>query len=127
MTFGSMGKTWRRRLAYAVLLATVASTTACSRNQKEDEAAEPAPPTYLKVENRAFLDMTLYVIRNTQRIRIGQVSGNSTGRLLIPANLLFGTGMLQFQANPIGGNRQPVSQEIAVSAGDEVTLIIPPR
>jgi hypothetical protein len=32
---------------------------------------------------------------------------------------------LRFLADPIGGNRAPVSDEIAVEPGDEVTLTIP--
>ena len=95
-------------------------------NKKDEEAAEPIPPTRLKVENQAFLDMTIYVFRSSQRVRLGIANGSSTTRMTIPANLIFGSTPLRFQADPIGGNRQPVSQEISVSAGDEVTLIIPP-
>jgi hypothetical protein len=114
------------RLALAALLISTASS-ACVRNSDPDEAAEPVEPTYLKVENRAFLDMTLYVIRSGQRIRLGQVTGNTTTRLLIPTHVLSSSaGQLQFMASPIGGNRSPVSQQISVSPGDEVLLIIPP-
>ena len=88
--------------------------------------AEPTPPTYLKVENRAFLDMTMYAIRNTQRIRLGIATGNTTTKLLIPSTLISGAGTLSFLANPIGGRRSPISQEISVTPGDEVMLMIPP-
>jgi hypothetical protein len=115
------------RIAAAIVLASTAFTGACSRNSKPEEAAEPAAPTYLKVENRAFLDMTMYVIRSSQRVRLGIATGNTTTRLLIPNTLLYsGSGTLSFQASPIGGRRAPISQEINVSAGDEVTLLIPP-
>jgi hypothetical protein len=115
------------RLAFATLLTLSAASTACVRNSKPDEDAEPAPTTYLKVENRAFLDMTMYVLRNSQRVRLGVATGNTTTKLVIPNTLLYsGSGTLQFLANPIGGRRSPVSQEISVSAGDEVTLLIPP-
>jgi hypothetical protein len=109
------------------LLATVAFVAACSGNKKEGEAAEPVPPTRLKVENQAYLDMTIYVYRSSQRVRLGMATGSGTTRLLIPSNLLFGSTALRFQADPIGGSRQPVSQEITVQPGDEVTLIIPPN
>ena len=88
---------------------------------------EPVPPTRLKVENQAFLDMNIFVFRSSQRIRLGTVNGNSTTRLTIPANLIFGATPLRFQADPIGGSRQSISQEITVSPGDEVVLTIPPR
>ena len=118
-----------RRHVIAAFVALLASTTvlgACVRNNQEDDAAEPTPPTYLKVENRAFLDMTMYAIRSSQRIRLGIATGNTTTKILIPQSLLSGTGVLQFLASPIGGNRSPVSQEISVTPGDEVTLTIPP-
>ena len=115
-----------RHATVAVLLLAAAFSTACSGNSKEEQAAEPVPPTRLKVENNAYLDMTIYVYRNSQRLRLGQANGNSTTRLLIPANLIFGSTPLRFQADPIGGSKQSVSQEVTVSPGDEVVLIIPP-
>ncbi|MES2176512.1 MAG: hypothetical protein V4550_01510 [Gemmatimonadota bacterium] len=113
-------------MTMSALLCATALAAACRGNSKEDEAPEPVAPTHLKVENRAYLDMTVYVYRSSQRLRLGQANGNSTTRLLIPANLIFGSTSLRFQADPIGGNRQSVSQEVSVSPGDEVTLIIPP-
>jgi hypothetical protein len=97
----------------------------CSMNKNTEEAAEPAAPTYVRVENHAFLDMTIFVYRSSQRIRLGTATGNSTSRLRIPNDLIFGSTPLRFQADPIGGNRQSVSQEISVSPGDEVIMTIP--
>ena len=126
---GAMSRRARmtRLMSGLALLATVTLGAACAGNTKEDEAAEPVPPTRLKVENQAYLDMTIYVYRSSQRVRLGIANGSSTTRMLIPANLIFGSTALRFQADPIGANRQPVSQEITVSPGDEVTLIIPPN
>jgi hypothetical protein len=81
----------------------------------------------LRVENQAFLDMTIYVYRSSQRIRLGTATGNSVTRLTIPANLIFGATPLRFQADPIGGSRAPISSEITVAPGDEVVLTIPPN
>lgn len=115
------------RAASMVLLGTLALAAACSRNMQEgEEPAEPIPTTRLKVENQAYLDMTIYVYRSSQRVRLGVANGSSTTRMIIPPNLIFGSTALRFQADPIGANRQPVTQEITVSAGDEVVLIIPP-
>ena len=109
-----------------LVLSTLASGLACSGNTKEDQDAEPVPATMLKVNNQAFLDMTIYVLRSSQRIRLGTASGNATSRFVIPSNLIFGSTPLRFIADPIGRNRSPVSQEISVSPGDEVILTIPP-
>ena len=119
-----------RRLRRAAMLGAMmclAVVAGCRPSGDPDTAAEPVPPTRLRVENQAFLDMTIYVYRSSQRIRLGQASGNSTTRFTIPANLIFGSTPLRFQADPIGGSRTPLSQEITVSPGDEVMLTIPPN
>jgi hypothetical protein len=119
-----MRRSWRTVAMFAV--ACMALAGACSRSNKPEEAAEPQAPTRLKVENQAFLDMTIYVYRNSQKIRLGTATGNSTTRFTVPANLIFGATPLRFQADPIGSNRRSISEEITVSPGDEVTLTIPP-
>jgi hypothetical protein len=116
-----------RRGVWLAAMACLALVSACAMNKNPDEMAEPVPPTRLRVENQAFLDMNVYVYRSSQRIRLGTVNGNSTARMTIPPNLIFGATPLRFQADPIGGNRQSISQEITVSPGDEVTLVIPPH
>ena len=116
-----------RRAAWVFALAVAALAAACSRNQNSDQAAEPQPVTRLRVQNQAFLDMTIYVYRGPQRLRLGTANGNSTTRFTIPASLIFGATPLRFQADPIGSNRASISEEISVSPGDEVTLMIPPQ
>lgn len=115
-----------RRGLWLVAMGFLALAGACATKQNPDEPVEPTPPTRLRVENQAFLDMTIYVYRNSQRVRLGIANGNSTTRMTIPPNLIFGATPLRFQADPIGSNRASMSQEITVSPGDEVTLTIPP-
>ena len=115
----------------AVCLATVAAP-GCARRRARTAAADStgAQPTRtaLRVENRGFPDMTIYVIRSgSQRIRLGIAGGNRTTVLPIPSYLVSFPTPLRFLADPIGGNRTPVSDEITVSPGDEVVLTIPPR
>jgi hypothetical protein len=73
-----------------------------------------------------MLDMNIYVLRSSQRIRLGTANALSTTRFTIPSYVVFGSTSLRFLADPIGSNRTPVSEEITVSAGDEITLMIPP-
>ncbi len=118
------GRRWRLALAGASMSLLVVAS-GCFRS-KTDEPVEPVAPTYVRVVNQAFLDMTVYVYRSSQRVRLGQANGNSVTRLRVPQSLLFGATPLRFQADPIGGSRQSISQEITVDPGDEVTLTIPP-
>jgi hypothetical protein len=112
----------RRHFIVAILALAAAACSPRARSQAPDQAQAT-----LRVENQGFADMTIYAIRSSQRIRLGTAGGNSTSRFTIPSNLLFGATTLRFLADPIGGNRTPVSDEITVQPGDEVQLIIPPR
>ena len=106
----------------AALLLGVGCTSSGANRQPS-----PRAEAFVRVENRSMLDMTIYVIRSSERRRLGLVNALSTQTLRIPSVLVEGAGILRFQADPIGGSRTPVSQEIMVSDGDVVTLIIPPQ
>lgn len=84
-------------------------------------------PAILKVDNQGILDMTIYALRGTERVRLGIASGGSATRFPLPANLVVGSTTLRFLADPIGSNRTPVSDEITILQGDEVTWTIPPQ
>jgi hypothetical protein len=71
--------------------------------------------------------MVIYALNGAQRIRLGTVTGNSTRTFRIPRYLVGGAGSLRFLADPIGGNRTPVSEEMTVQPGELVTLTIPPQ
>lgn len=86
----------------------------------------PDPPrTSVRVENRNFMDMTVYVLRGSQRVRLGTASGASTSLLRIPETVMFGVTSLRFEMNPVGARDRPITHEIVVRPGDEVVLIIP--
>ena len=117
-----------RTLAAASLSLLPVAATGCASSQKEAGAEErpEREPTTLLVENRSFLDHNVYVLRGSQRIRLGTVTGSRNQRFTIPQNLVFGASSLRFQVDPIGATRQPISEEISVTEGDEVRLVIPP-
>ncbi len=90
-----------------------------------------APGTYqtrttLKVDNRAYLDMTIYAMRGAERVRLGQATGASVSTFTIPADMVRTTTPLRFVADPIGSSRAAISDEFTVRAGDEVVMEIPP-
>ena len=80
----------------------------------------------LQVENQGFSDMVIYVVNDAQRVRLGLATGNSSKSFTIPNYLIRGAGPLRFLADPVGGTRTPVSEEITVQPGDIVSLTIPP-
>ena len=112
----------RRLFLPLVLVATVAACAGRSR-----EPVDAAAPAYVRVSNQAFLDMNVYVLRGSQRLRLGTVGANQTVRFKLPDNLVFGATSLRFLADPIGSSRVSQSFDILVSPGDEVIMTIPPR
>jgi hypothetical protein len=113
----------RRLVLPFVLLALV---TACASRSRSNRPPASVEPTYVRVTNQSWLDMNVYVLRSSQRLRLGTVSANQTQRFTLPHNLVFGATPLRFLADPIGSSRTAQSFEIVVSPGDEVTLTIPP-
>jgi hypothetical protein len=108
------------------LIVVLATAGACAGRSPET-AAQPTDSAAVQVRNQGFSDMVVYVINGGQRIRLGLVTGNSTNTFTIPRHLIRGAGGIQFLADPVGGSRTPVSEEMTVNPGDVVTLTIPPQ
>jgi hypothetical protein len=97
---------------------------ACAGRSAESSPS-PDSQAVLQVENQGFADMVIYAISGSQRIRLGMATGNSTKSFPLPPYLVRTGGPLRFLADPIGGSRTPVSEEMMVQPGDIVTLTIP--
>ena len=83
-------------------------------------------PAAIRVENQSFSDMTVYALRTSERVRLGLAPGHASTVFTVPTALLNGLTQLRFIADPIGGVRPSVSEEITVAPGDSVVLTIPP-
>lgn len=109
----------------AFALALFATLAACYGKGKN--APDPVARTTVRVVNQGFLDRNIFVMRGSERVRLGMVSGNSTSVLTIPPMIVQTLTSIRFIADPIGGNRPPATEEINVTPGDQVVLTIPPR
>jgi hypothetical protein len=112
-----------KSLGLAVVLAGVA---ACSTFSRGSTTTDQSQPTVVQVDNEGFQDMDVYAVRSGQRVRLGLAPGSSKTNLTIPSTLVNGLTSLRFIADPIGGRRASVSQEITVAPGDTVVMTIPP-
>lgn len=107
--------------AIHTLLALLLLLAACA---PQSGPVPEGPETVLRVDNRSFTQMNIYVLRGSQRIRLGSVPGVSTRSFELPRNLVFGTTALRFLADPLGSSRTPITREIPVREGDELVLTI---
>lgn len=115
----------KSKLRFLTLTAAAALAFGCGRNRVQTEI-DPDAATVLVVDNLAFPDMTIYVIDGARRIRLGMAGGLAKTKFTLPKYLVRSATSLRFQADPIGSARAPISDQITVTPGDEVTLRIPP-
>jgi hypothetical protein len=113
------------RFIRSTLLVGVAVLGGCA-GRSHSAQPEAQSEAVLEVENRGFADMVIYAVSGSQRIRLGLATGNSTNSFTLPNRLIRSAGPLRFLADPIGGTRTPISEEMEVQPGDVVTLTIPP-
>jgi hypothetical protein len=117
----------RSRIEDVVIAATLAMAVIASPScGRRANSGPPAPTTTVIVDNRSSFEMTIYVWRGAERMRLGTARAVSESRLPLPAGMVFGAATLRFQADPIGSTRAPISQEILVQEGDVIRLRIPP-
>jgi hypothetical protein len=86
----------------------------------------PVEPTYVEVDNRGFADMDIFVVDVGRKVRIGFAPGNHKSKMQIPPGVVGPGRSLSFLADPVGGNRQAVSQDLYIRRGETVTLTISP-
>lgn len=106
------------------LLAWVMASACSPRSAREDVA--PGTAATLRVDNQAFLDVNIYVLRSGQRTRLGTVTALTTRTFVLPRTVVGTALRVQFLAAFIGSSRAPVSEEVLVWEGDEIELRIPP-
>jgi hypothetical protein len=111
-----------KSIAFPLLLAGIA---ACSTLTHGSGTTAQNQPAVLEVDNHGFQDMDVYAVRFGQRVRLGLATGIHKTNLTIPSSLVSGLTPLRFVADPIGGRRPSVSQEITVAPGDTVVMTIP--
>ena len=112
----------RRTLLASAMLGLALTVGGCSARRSASTTAEEQ--TVLVVKNDNYLDHNIYLLQGSQRVRMGTARGLATSRFTIPRQYVFGVSVLQFLADPIGGNVTPVSERINVAPGDEVHLMI---
>ena len=112
------------RAAALVAALSVSSAAACVRPGK---GAPEELPTFLRVENQALSDATVYVWQSSSRIRLGRVGSLSTVTMRIPSSQVFGPTSLRFQLDFLAGARTPLTEQITVIPGDTVVLQVPPQ
>jgi hypothetical protein len=106
-------------------------TVSCSSGgaPTPEPTPEPGEQAQARIENRAFTDMDIYVIRGDgERHRIGFVPGGETATFALPPTVTAGATSITFEARPVRRSGQPVTSEpFGVHGGEEIAWSIPPQ
>ena len=110
-----------RRLRTAVILsATVVSACGGLSGKKSSDADAPAGRSGdipLQVVNHHWLDVTIYVIHDGQRTRLGMAGGSAQTRMVVPSGLLGIGRELQLYGDPIGSSERAITEVIVLQPG----------
>ncbi len=121
----SLKSTLARRALFALVIAWGAVATGCRPNR----ARAPGPrqaPTYLVVENRSFVDYTVFAVRGGQRMRLGLAQALTSQRFRLPDSVVGAGVLVTFLGDPVGSSRMAVSQDLVIHPGEDVRLSISP-
>jgi hypothetical protein len=113
-----------RFLKYSLFVVLMTIVACTSRGMSA--GGPEAPSTTLEVTNQSFDNVTVYVVRNTTRRRLGVVNAISSQTFRIPPDMVLEGNTLSFLADPIGAGRPPVTREMLIRAGDRINMTIPP-
>lgn len=90
-------------------------------------AAVDTAHVVLEFENQSLDLATVYAVRESgQYARLGQVSANSSERLVIPRSVVSGSTMIRLVARPLAGRARPNSGSFAVQPGDHIAAALSP-
>ncbi|HEY1306146.1 MAG TPA: hypothetical protein VGF24_21480 [Vicinamibacterales bacterium] len=111
---------WSIRKGLPALLLLLAPV-ACVRHSIIPD--EPDTIT-ISVSNNNALDMTVYAVNQSMRIRLGTVTTASTQHFTVSLHQISPTGELQLLADPVGSRRTLTSEAIHVTAGQAVEWVL---
>jgi hypothetical protein len=76
--------------------------------------------TTLFVENNNWSDMTVYIVRDGMRSRVGSIPSFTRSRFVLSPAMIGGVGEIRLLADPLGSNQRYLSEPILVNPGQQV-------
>lgn len=113
----------RRIVLYLVLAVAVSSVSGCSVFRSKRQGALPTTVP-LRVTNHNFQDMTIYIVRDGQRNRLGAVTAASSATFLLTEQHLGQQGRVQLLADPLGTVGALSTEAFIVKPGQRVEWTI---
>lgn len=95
-------------------------------NKASDRGAAPgwSGDIPLQVVNHHWLDVTIYVIHDGQRTRLGVAGGSAQTRMAVPSRLLGMGRELRLYGDPIGSPELAITEVIVVQPGQFIEWLL---
>ena len=116
-----MTTVFRRSIRGVVSVFLVLTSFGCVKHSVIPD--EPDTIT-IRVSNNNSLDMTVYAVNQSMRVRLGLVNTASTQRFTVSLHQISPTGDLQLLADPVGSRRTLTSEAIHVFPGQAVEWVL---
>lgn len=116
----------RRTLARGTILvglaAALVAPLACRphRGAEDEVSAADQGEFVVRVINNHYLDVTVYLLRGAERVRVGVVSGNSRQDFVLPGRLLGLGGQISLLGTVSTSNAVVRSNPVLVGRGEFV-------
>jgi len=107
-----------RRVSRALLLLALLVAGGCHPRQRGEVA--PDTDITLDVINHNWLDVTVYVLHDGQRTRIGTVTGSSSQQFVLPGRLLGQSHQLALFGDAIGSNDFARTETLNIQPGQRI-------
>jgi hypothetical protein len=103
-----------------MFVAAVAGCRSKDAKTSPEPETDPNTPVVVEVENHYLGDVVIYLVRGTQRQRLGMVTAMSSAVFSFPWRRLGAGGTDRMLAYPIAGSRAHVSEPLYVQPGQSV-------
>jgi len=107
-----------RRVSEALLLLALVGASGCHARHRAEVV--PVTDIGLAVINHNWLDVTIYVLHDGQRTRIGTVTGSSSQQFVLPGRLLGQSHQLALLGDAIGSNDFARTEALNIQPGQYI-------
>jgi hypothetical protein len=104
-----------------VLVVLTAALLACGPHRGGPAARAEAPADVtLQVTNHNFLDVTVFVVHDGARLRVGLVTGSSTQSFTLPGRMVALSHELALVGEPVGSRAVARTETLLVQPGQRI-------
>jgi hypothetical protein len=109
----------RKHVGVAHLLLALAAA-GCARGRGAQSDAIPETEWILSVTNRHWLDVSVYVITDGRRARVGAVPAAGAATYILPPRMVGPARAVRLEATAIGSPARATTETLLVRAGQHV-------